>query len=61
MDKQQSPRTAASNVTLNFFIRRDLEQRLMAESQRLALSKSEIARRALKIGLDRLKDVNIPG
>lgn len=46
---------------LNFNAESKDHERLEAASLRLSLTRSEVARRALRVGLDQLEQVFIPG
>ena len=48
-------------TNINFVADKGDRERLERVSRRLALSKSEVARRSLRLGLDRFEKISLPG
>ena len=51
----------SQSPNINFFARREDRERLERLSRKLSLSKSEVARRSLRLGLDKLEKITLPG
>lgn len=48
-------------TTLNFWLYKQDDERLRRVADRLSLSRSEIARRAMRLGIGQLEDAKLPG
>jgi hypothetical protein len=53
--------TEREHKNLNFYVEESDRRKLEAICERLGLSRSEISRRALRLGLDRLQRATLPG